>query len=569
MKPHIITYDICRCYLRDHSSKLAPGVYRKVEGFLRARHLPALASCSSLFDPTLHGINTWKTLRQIECFFKKNQSFTSPDSAAIAWDSFMLSEQQCAATNLTLDYCYSKRDRLDPDLAYQMSQMKSYIRRVLGDFQEFLNDLPSLVRVTSGATSSTTRKDSLPQLKMKMKIFAPEGSWPYLKALYKFFGFKTPKCRPCDINRVESVPKNFATDRTIACEPEGALPLQLAFDAWVKKRLKKFGIDLSDQSANANAALTGSLAGDLATVDHERASDTVAYAPVVWLFPEPWVKFLCSIRSKRYHAEQFSAAGSYQKFSSMGNGSTFCIETLLFAASCYAVGSERFLVYGDDVIIESELFPAYLKLTTFLGFTINLKKTHVHGPIRESCGTEAYLGEDVTPVYIRHIDGRKAVLCHLVNTLASLCFPGSELGAYLEKIIKEYKLNLVPYSENSMSGVWVHPEHPVVQRVVKVRHSIPMYKAWLPSCKRIDFQGSRGYYLWFLARQGQVRESLPWILTDDIRGLRIKVTTSSQTSSAPVFRHKYVRKWVCWHMPAVATPDHLRWWLGANVPPLG
>jgi hypothetical protein len=98
----------------------------------------------------------------------------------------------------------------------------------------------------------------------------------------------------------------------------------------------------------------------------------------------------------------------YQKFSSMGNGYTFELESLIFWAIAQQVCRSNInetdpsvLVYGDDIVIRSAECPELLRRLSQSGFTPNEKKTFSSGPYRESCGKHYFLGEDITPFYVR------------------------------------------------------------------------------------------------------------------------------------------------------------------------
>jgi hypothetical protein len=496
----------------------------------------------------------------VEGFYKKNLLLSDNDICfKAASDNFVESEALCSETNVRLAYYMKHRGRLDPTLSMQIAKMERFIVNVLGDHTRFLSALPHLVKVTPGATSYSARKDSLPQLKMKTKLFCTRRARPYLSVIYRYFGFDEPEFKLTPSNRVELVPKNWKTHRTIACEPEGNLPLQLAFDTYAKGRLRRFGIDLSNQSKNRIRSKQGSIHNNFCTVDFASASDTISYNAVSWLFPVDWYKFLADVRSPFYRG--VFGDGTYSKFSSMGNGSTFTIETLLFAAACHAVGSHDFLVYGDDVIIEPDFYEAFVNLTRFLGFRINESKTFTDGPFRESCGLDSFNGVDVTPVFVRNIDKRKASLCHLTNSLLTICFPEGELAAFLRKLVIEEKLPLVPFQENTLSGVFIDPNEARSLGILrslryKGNHTyIERFRAYVPVASVRPFVDERGYYLWFLRKNSQVLFSQPWDSASVFRDM------TSETSSALVFDHTYVRKRVCWHSPAEASPSHLSWWL--------
>lgn len=549
MSPRHIVDSICRHYLTDQREDVNPLVWKKVDGCLRSRNLAGLASCSLHFDRQKHTIKEWRFLRQVEAFYKKNADLSNGhECKRAALESFLASEVKCSETNVRLRKYVDSLSPVGDDLDMYIRKMKLYVSRVLGDYHLFLESLPALLKVTSGATAHTKRAYSLPQLKLRLKLFATRSSFKYLDSIYRLHGFENLRLRPTFTNRVELVPKNWKTHRTIACEPEGNLPLQLAFDGYAKRRLRRVGINLRDQSANQKLAVHGSIHGDLATVDFQAASDTISYNTVALILPADWFGFLRDVRTPGYRGSL--GRGVYSKFSSMGNGSTFAIETLIFAAACYAVGSKRFSVYGDDVIIETELYSEFERLTRFLGFTINREKTFTDGSFRESCGVDCYDGIDVTPVYIRGIDSRKALMCHLVNTLWSLTFPGSALGGYLEELTSSFDLPYVPFMENTLAGVWIDPLEARSRGILRSEGDVDyITHAYVAKAATRKFHDIRGYYLWFLAKGNQTSFPIPWVSVKQAPDLR---SDPPETSSVPVFQHKYVRKEVGWRQPSQA-----------------
>jgi hypothetical protein len=590
MEPTTLVYEIARHYADDHKA-VSPAFYNYVHGLIRARDLQGLATCTCNFDWLLHTVDDWRFLRQIEAFFKKNATFGGDEECAItARNTFMQAERQCSLTNRRLKPFIGFPDRLPDGIRESVLKARTFIANVLGDTNRFIDQLPRLIKVTPGATATRSRRNSLPQLKMSMRTWAPRTAEPYIRAVYHSFGFDTVRVRRTYTNRVEFVPKNYKTHRTIACEPDGTLPLQLAFDGWAKRKLRRFKIDLSDQSRNPRMAEEASITDNMVTVDFKAASDTIAYNVVSLLFPVDWFRFLDDIRSPMYRGTV--GEGIYAKFSSMGNGATFTIETLIFAACCYAVGSRDFSVYGDDVIIGKEEYAAFLQLADFLGFTVNVDKTFSSGPFRESCGGDYFNGVNVTPVYLRGPAKRKAEWCHLVNVLAPLSYPGGHLAAFLLKLIDERNLPYVPWNQSTLSGVWIDPDQARSARIItrlvtdgirkrkltKIGHllrwpkqwvislafrklsivdsQIDYYKAYVPASKQREFVDSRGYYLWFLNKLRQVSYAGPW---------GFKNVASEVTSSVPVFEHRYVRKRVVWARPNEGIPSHLHWWSGLVV----
>jgi hypothetical protein len=207
-------------------------------------------------------------------------------------------------------------------------------------------------------------------------------------------------------NRVVTVPKNYKTDRTIAIEPDMNVYVQQGIGKMMRDRLARAGIDLSDQTRNQRAALIGSFAGTLATIDLSMASDTVSRSLVELLLPTDWLEALGQCRSP-FGVLPSGEKIFYQKFSSMGNSYTFELETVIFyslaLAVCHLMKEEvtRVVVYGDDIIVPSAAAERLMGLLQYVGLTPNAKKSYYTGPFRESCGKHYYLGHDVTPFYVK------------------------------------------------------------------------------------------------------------------------------------------------------------------------
>jgi hypothetical protein len=177
--------------------------------------------------------------------------------------------------------------------------------------------------------------------------------------------------------------------------------LQLSVGRFIRDRLRYHGVDLSDQSINQRRAKLGSKTGHLSTIDLRSASDTVALELVWELLPIDWAILLDDLRSK-YTLWPDGTTRKNEKFSSMGNGYTFELESLLFYCICSAVSS-GVSVYGDDIVLPSDNFEKAVSLLQFLGFEVNLLKSFKDSPFRESCGLDAVSGFLCTPVYLRRL----------------------------------------------------------------------------------------------------------------------------------------------------------------------
>lgn len=222
-------------------------------------------------------------------------------------------------------------------------------------------------------------------------------------------------------NAMFTVPKKTDEDRVAAKEPDLNMFIQKGIGKHFRKCLRSAGINLNDQSINRSFAREGSITGQLATLDLSRASDSVTRELVFQFLPVCWFTLLDSVRSR----ETVLLGGDTHRntmFSSMGNGFTFDLESLLFyvlcRATCYFTGTPGVVsVYGDDLIVPTEVTELVIWVLSFFGFQVNTEKSFWKGPFRESCGGHYHAGFDITPFYIKGEIQTLPDLIHVANQL--------------------------------------------------------------------------------------------------------------------------------------------------------
>jgi len=228
-----------------------------------------------------------------------------------------------------------------------------------------------------------------------------------------------------DSARLSAVPKNAKTHRVIAVEPRANAFLQKGVGGYLRHRLKRVGIDLDDQGPNQAGARRAYTDG-LATLDLKAASDTVAIELVYELLPVDWAIFLDDLRTKSMKMPDGSVC-RLEKFSSMGNGFTFELESLIFWAVVSSVvdalspGGEV-LIYGDDIICPRETAKQVIECLSFLGFTTNKEKSFIDGCFFESCGKHFFQGKEVTPIYQKETIQSELELLRMGNRLIRYAF---------------------------------------------------------------------------------------------------------------------------------------------------
>ena len=405
-------------------------------------------------------VSKYRTDRLARDFLKKYPGFAWGNPREAAKAEFERCEAQNLETNVRLRAAFEKGQCPEWIMA-RMLRAASIISEWLGEFR--WQDTLAHARFGPGVTSSAkgTRLQSAQKFDAKLEVspaFAKTGmslisympSWSCLQAGIDFPGWVTPLPTVVPGNRVTFVPKDASTDRTIAVEPNVNIFFQLGIGGVLRGILKKHGLDLDDQVPNQDLARLGSIDDSLSTIDLKSASNTLAYRLVMYLLPPSWFEALDRCRSQFGNYE--GVVRPYQMFSSMGNGFTFELESMIFYALCLSVaqmnGYNPFWVrsYGDDIIVPSGLYDEVVELLAFAGFTVNHEKSYHKGPFRESCGKDYLRGRLVRPVYLKEIPDSPLAWIKITNNikrLASVWGEGKSLDLRL-KPAYDFAYSMIP-----------------------------------------------------------------------------------------------------------------------------
>lgn len=398
---------------------------QRAVGLLTSRKYRSFLSVTDSWAKQKHGSPAdhfaWN---QLACLLKK-YPFVDPsiDTERAAMVKFHHAEHVCKRVNLRFSLRRKRKGRPLPYESY-LHEARRWIERTIGVAPEYgkIWDMcdfgPGASVGISGSITHTARKlcedwtcTPLAVPYAKAAMIGDHHIWELLVG--------SPVCYDKDLfneafdrklsfvsgNKIITVPKTALVDRTIAIEPSLNGFLQKGVDNYLKRRLKRMGYDLTDQDRNQRLAKLGSEGGfnPLCTIDLAAASDTVSREIVKELLPPDWYDFLNNLRSHRYTTADGQEA-RYEKFTSMGNGFCFPLETLIFASivhSVYAVtGDSVSAVYGDDIIVQQSSALLILEVLKYCGFSANVDKTFIHGEFRESCGADYFGGVNVRPYYL-------------------------------------------------------------------------------------------------------------------------------------------------------------------------
>jgi len=364
-----------------------------------------LALCNFSIDYSMvTDISTLSNARQCIALFTKNSDISiDVDRESVAWEAFAKSEIQCRSVNSRFEE-YSSGGNTGYE--QQLLFIRSKIAEILGKAPE----LSELSLGFGPGASSTVKKNTSARYKLNAEPVCSREAGESINELWPtipHYAYLHKGKYRVGMGHLSFVPKSAKTDRSIMIEPLLNTFVQKGIGSYMKRRLLLAGCNLYDQSINKSLALKGSKDGSLATIDLSSASDSIASLVVLSVLPVDWMNLLCNWRTGLIVYDKKRLKIELEKFSSMGNGFTFELESLIFyvLALCVVIESGSapavFSVYGDDIIVPTECYSPLKNLLEFFGFSLNMEKSFNTGKFRESCGGDYYEGTDIRPFYVK------------------------------------------------------------------------------------------------------------------------------------------------------------------------
>lgn len=244
--------------------------------------------------------------------------------------------------------------------------------------------------------------------------------WDFVKqtALYqKLYKEKVSEQRA----RLKYVHKVVGKARGICIEQNEVQYMQQAIKGalydWIQKNpLTRGKVNFDDQSVNMELAKAASIDRCNATIDMSEASDRISRELVSWLFQDTVLhNVLMGLSTKWVDLPEMlvgKQAIKLNKYAPMGSGLCFPVMSVVHWALIRAIIAEsmyddlhieKVYVYGDDIIIPSEITEAVYTYLPRFGMKLNKTKSYYRSHFRESCGVHAFRGADITPIFIKHL----------------------------------------------------------------------------------------------------------------------------------------------------------------------
>lgn len=203
------------------------------------------------------------------------------------------------------------------------------------------------------------------------------------------------------------VPKSWKIGRLVAPLTLLSLFYSNGIGGYVTKLLNEANLRISNlQARHRSLVQKFSVDCSHATADLSSASDSITVELLCSILPRDWFVALKPLFCHTVlHKDGDNVVSSYTaSVLPMGSGATFPLETLIFYCLIKAIGTltethGTYSVYGDDLIYPSRVHKYVCRVFSNLGLTMNLDKTFVKYPFRESCGADFYRGADVRSFY--------------------------------------------------------------------------------------------------------------------------------------------------------------------------
>lgn len=519
------TYDYCQWILEEHKTPYTT----EVAALLKSGDYERICALVKPDASTYSSADLFRIDYMAYNLLRKYSNFDlQVDKRANAIESFRLSELSCRAVNngngrltsLHHRSLYLQDYSLENSNEAKLTLAKELIAKCLGKFD--WNRARKHFGFSGGATTRLKRNQGHPYYKYQGK---PEvtrnaarlavldieltplwGSWMKDRCVDP-----TTWVDIVQGSRADTVPKDSETERFICLEPDMNMYMQRGVGKLLRESLRNVGVYLDDQSLNQKLAFLGSRTGSLATIDLKSASDSISLSLVRLLLPSDWYDAICHLRS-----EYTNLNGEWirlEKVSSMGNGFTFELESLIFWALSQSVlrlhhiSDTRLAIYGDDIVIHNSAAEPLELLLNYVGFTVNSSKTHVSGPFRESCGEHYFYGENVTPFYVKEPVESEHRLYWLLNSYAAwLDRAGYSLTKAYRRIFGALKRSypnpcFVPIGYGFEAGIEVSSEYS--RSVWSLRKQAFLFRALVPVRERHDPTGRAALLAW-LSKAGSI-----------------------------------------------------------------
>lgn len=386
------------------------------------------------------------------------------------------------------------------------------------------------------------------------RVFRPV---PYFRSLRDISeNYETVTGRPklqYGLSRTAFVEKDSSGPRIIGLEPAEYMWCQQALKRALYSHIEahpltRGRVNFTDQSVNRLLTADWQIRD---TLDMSKASDRNSLELVKYLFEgNPLWRYLLASRTPGTVLPGGETLW-FKKFAPMGSAVCFPVQAIVYYSLACAVlhheggiplslARRNVFVYGDDLVVPHGHFQQLEVGFESVGLKFNQSKCCISGKFRESCGLDAFAGENVTPVRMRKVYPTQAAsslfpVVEHANALVAAGYWGAG------KAFRKCAEATFPQLRGLRLPTTTRPDLPVLAWLdyssdptvrTRVRDSIPQVFGWVtrPVSTRCDPASEERYYRESLSLCGPVGR---------LNGQGVKFRTLDRK-----YETKVVRKWI-------------------------
>ena len=414
----------------------------------------------------------------VNSFLKKFQESEAPDAHDKAIAKFLGYNDKCAAF------------RLEPKRLFD-EELIGGVRATLDDWLHpegspaGLSEFLEFAELGPGAS----RRTEFDHFYTKLFDSGQSCANADLRVLYRTFITRNPTWAAAEEARrlnygdivvkgssISTVPKQFDIKRTICTEPVLEMFFQRGIGNFMESVMgRRLGLRLDTQpDKNREFARMGSIDGSFGTIDLRSASDSISITLVKEVFPRYFVDWL--MRTRCHHARLPAGEDvELHMISSMGNGFTFALQTMLFASivvTCYHLMGIRPLfqrrrnrkgvfveanagVFGDDIVVRREAYSFVSHALGLFGFEVNDDKSFNAGNFRESCGSDYFRGVDIRGVYLKRLTQETDCFVAINRLTRWMGRTGLDLDLTVSALLGVVSFLPIPFRDGDNEGIKV------------------------------------------------------------------------------------------------------------------
>jgi len=319
-------------------------------------------------------------------------------------------------------------------------------------------DASSMVTKLFNGEMSTTNYDLIPYYRAAL---VETGFWADAeRQRFETYGFT--KVRG---GKLFFAPKNAEISRTCCTEASLNMLIQKAIGTFLEFRLGwYYGISLSHQpDNNRKLACIGSVDGSFGTIDSISASDSIGLQLLKRALRPSFLKTMIMASRSETAVLPDGREVALRMISTMGNGFTFPLQTVIFASAVRAVyqlmgfpcdcPKTQYGVFGDDIIVRREAYEFLIRMLAKLGFQVNVGKSFNSGAFRESCGHDYYRGINIRGVYVTSLEIPQHVYSAINRLTRWSALHGVPLPRTLSLLYSWIQDIRIPLSEADDAGI--------------------------------------------------------------------------------------------------------------------